>query len=172
MTRPAPSQQPAKPAPEQLWKAVETYLRIAYGSTPLPAAVRGRLSSLRLVPADELYESNLLERFPPEVPTRFSLRLGNPFYPHMKLTIDRRPDKKGYLFRADTHDRHCAPPQTSREYGTFCQLMEDNRKLAAEIEAAWEAEGLPTLKGFLKQDLAKRQAKSDPPAGTGTDTTP
>ena len=87
-----------------------------------------------------------------------SLRLGNPWYPHMKLTIERAPDGKTSLFRADTHDRHIHVGPESPEYAAFCQMMEKNQSLASRIEAAWESGGLPTFKSFLRQDLARRQA--------------
>jgi hypothetical protein len=75
----------------------------------------------------------------------------------MKLSIDRRPDQIGFLFRADTHDRHICPSPASKEHGKFRQLMEKNQKLAQTIEAAWEEGGLPTFKSYLKQDLQRRQ---------------
>jgi hypothetical protein len=75
----------------------------------------------------------------------------------MKLAIERRPDRHGYLFRADTHDSHCCPATTSREYGAFRELMELNQSVAQAIETAWERDDLPTFKTFLKEDLARRQ---------------
>jgi hypothetical protein len=85
------------------------------------------------------------------------LRLGNKFYPHMKLAIEKRPDRHGCLFRADTHDAHCCPVSSSREYQAFRQLMELNQTVAQAIESEWEREGVPTFKTFLKEDLARRQ---------------
>ena len=35
--------------------------------------------------------------------------------------------------------------------------MELNRQVAEEIEAAWERQGIPTFKSFLREDLARRQ---------------
>jgi hypothetical protein len=84
------------------------------------------------------------------------LRLGNCFYPHMKLSIDQRPDREGYFFRADTHDRHICPPPASKEHAAFCELMDKNQQLSQEIETAWAEKGVPTFKTYLKEDLARR----------------
>lgn len=144
------------PAPAQVWRAIETYLRLAYAGTP-PSAVRERLQTLRVTPEEEFFASAVFERDSPQCPSRYSLRLGNRWYPHMKLTIDRRPDRRGFLFRADTHDRHCCPAPGSREYQAFTQLMAQNQTLAQAIDAAWADEGLPTFKTYLRDDLGRRQ---------------
>jgi hypothetical protein len=144
-----------KPSRQLMWRAIETYLRAAYDGAPSPA-VTGRLESLRAVPDEFLYQSPHLEPTPKQDPIRFSLRLGNRWYPHMKLAIERSPDGSGCLFRADTHDQHIRPAPESREYAAFCELMEKNQRLASRIEAEWEAQGIPTFKSFLRDDLARR----------------
>ena len=92
--------------------------------------------------------------------TRYSMRLGNRHYPHMKLVIDRSPDGHGHLLRADTHDSHCRPAPGSRDYQAFCQLMDRNREVAERIESAWDAQGIPTFKAYLRDDLARRKAQA------------
>jgi hypothetical protein len=141
----------------QVWKAIEVYLEHAYGGGAPPTAVRTRLETLRsLASPEEFFASAVFERDGQTPPSKLSLRLGNQFYPHMKLTIERTPDRQGFLFRADSHDRHCCPPPGSREHGAFCQLMESNQKVSQAIEAQWAKEGLPTFKTFLRDDLARR----------------
>src|SRR4051812_9270420 len=98
-----------KPTSAQLFQAIEIYLRAAYGATAPPAAVKSRIETLRATPELQMYDSPTFERDAPNPPTRFAVRLGNPFYPHMKLVIERSPDGHGHLFRADTHDRHVRP---------------------------------------------------------------
>lgn len=147
-----------RPEPSEVWKAIEIYLRLAYGGSP-PSAIRMRLETLRAMPAEEFYNCTVLERDAAHPPVRYSLRLGNPIYPHMKLTLERRPDQQGFLFKADTHDRHCCPPPDSREYPAFTDLMAKNQKLAQAVEAAWAEAGLPTFKTYLREDLAKRAEK-------------
>jgi hypothetical protein len=145
------------PEPPVVWKAIDAFLKVAYGGPP-PSAVRSRLETLRALDPDSFYDSPVFERRGEGAAARLFLRLGNRFYPHMKLAIERRPDRHGYLFRADTHDSHCCPSPASREYAAFRQLMEANQGVAQAIEAAWETEHLPTFKTFLKEDLALRQA--------------
>jgi hypothetical protein len=122
-----------------------------------PSAVKARLESLRLAPAVGFYGSPVFERDAAASPTKYSLRLGNRHYPHMKLVIERSPDGHGHLFRADTHDAHCRPVPNSRDFHVFNKLMEQNRDVAERIEAAWEQAGVPTFKAYLRQDLARRR---------------
>jgi hypothetical protein len=155
-----------KPEPAVVWRAIAVYLSHAYEGPPgphgvpagCPSAVKSRLDSLRLAPAAEFFASPVFERDSAASPTKFSLRLGNRHYPHMKLVIDRAPDGRGHLMRADTHDAHCRPAPGSRDYAAFVQLMDRNRVVAEAIESEWEAQGVPTFKAFLRDDLARRKA--------------
>lgn len=158
-----------KPEPPLVWRAIATYLSIAFDGPPnahdvpagTPSAVRSRLESLRVAPAAaDFFASPVFERDASTPhPAKYSLRLGNRTYPHMKLVVDRAPDGRGHLFRADTHDGHCRPAPGSRDYHVFCKLMDANRALADRIEAAWEAQGLPTFKSYLRDDLARRKGQ-------------
>ena len=161
-----------KPAPAALWQAIGTYLRFAYdgdlanglpANTPSP--VRAKLQVLRATADAEVFESNVFEKdhapgtaHNGQRPKRYCLRLGNRSYPHMKLVVDRAPDGKGYLLRADTHDNHVRPRPGSRDERPFLELMEKNRVCAEAIETAWEQQGLPTFKQFLRDDLARRKS--------------
>src|SRR5258708_25296109 len=142
-------------ATADVWKAIDLYLGLAYGG-PVPSPVRSKLEMLRSMSAEDFYASPIFERDSKTAPSKLSLRLGNKMYPHMKLTIERSPDKNGFLFRADTHDQHVCPAVGSREYQAFCQLMESNQKLAQAIETGWAEMGLPTFKTYLREDLARR----------------
>ena len=149
-----------KPAPSVVWQAIETYLKHAYPGPP-PSAVRARLETLRSTAEPDFFDCPVFERPAAEAaPARYCLRLGNRFYPHMKMLVERSPDRTGSLFRADTHDTHCQPPPGSREHAAFAALVEQNRQIAADIEHAWEGAGLPTFRSYLKDDLAKRKAKA------------
>jgi hypothetical protein len=146
-----------KPSPELVWRAIDSYLSIAYTTEP-SATVRTRLDSLRAANDDSFFENSIFENDKQDPPQRYCLRLGNRFYPHMKLVIERTPDGAGYMFRADTHDKHVRPAPGSKEYSVFCELMENNQKLAEQIDARWEQQGIPTFKQYLKKDLARRAA--------------
>ena len=156
-----------KPTPAQTWKAIELYLGLAYGGPP-PGPISARVEALHHVPEAEFYASGVFEHSP-QAPGRFALRLGNRHYPHMKLVIERRPDGKGFLFRADAHDRHCCPAPSSREYPMFCALMEQNQTISQSIEAAWDAAGIPTFKSYLRDDLDRRRTHPEPPAPAPAD---
>ncbi len=145
------------PTPTHLWLAIELYLSLAYDAAP-PLAVRGRLETLRPAAPGEIFQLPIFERTPPEGPTKYSLRLGNRFYPHMKLVIERSPDGMHALFRADTHDRHVQPAAGSAEAAAFADLARKNQELAQKIETAWDQNHLPTFKQYLREDLARRKA--------------
>src|SRR3954454_25193540 len=139
------------PDPHIVWRAIDAFINVAYDGPP-PSAVRSRLETLRAFDGENFYASPVFEKAGEGAKARILLRLGNQFYPHMKMAIEKRPDRQGHLFRADTHDAHCCPNDNSREYHAFRQLMEINQTIAIAIEAAWERDGLPIFKSFLKED--------------------
>lgn len=144
------------PNAADVMRAIDIYLKSAYPAEP-PAAVRGRLKTLN-EHQGELLACREFVSEPRDTGPRFLLRLGNPFYPHMKLAIEPSPGGDRYLYRADTHDRHICPKPDSPEYAMFSQLMENNQRLAETIEAGWEQSGLPTFKSYLREDLQRRRA--------------
>ena len=145
----------AEPAPEQIRKAIEMFLDIAYeGATP-PLVVQSQLATLNAWKGAFLAAPVFAK-----LPGRYSMRLGNKYYPHMKLVMEPSPDQKQWLFRADTHDRHCCPPPDAPEYGEFCKLMERNQRVSEKIETAWADQGLPTFKTYLREDLARRKSEA------------
>ncbi len=146
------------PPPETLWRAIDIYLREAYDGGPPRRDVQARLDALRAEPPETLYRSRILERDPHGPPDQFRLRLGNRFYPHMKLLGEVGPDGSTFLFKCDTHDRHCCPVKASPEYATFLQLMQGNEAIAKRVEAAWDAADVSTFKRYLRRDLERRRA--------------
>jgi len=146
-----------EPDPSIVLAAVDTYLKLAYPASP-PLVVQSQLRMIRSAGAN-LYKSSVVTRDLANPPTRYTMRLGNQYYPHMKLSIELAPDDRSWLFRADTHDRHVCPPANSPEYPQFVGLMEKNQKLSELIEAAWAGQGMPTFKTYLRDDLARRQAQ-------------
>jgi hypothetical protein len=156
-----------RPGSSQVWQAIDTYLRHAYDpAKPLPATVQARIDVLRSA-CGELVSSPAFEKDPAAPDGRFSLRLGNRRFPHMKLVVDCRTGERGF-FRADAHDAHCRPKEGSREMAAYQDLVDYNRAVTAAIEAAWADEGLPTFKTFLREDLAKRAAAKGVATGGGS----
>jgi hypothetical protein len=145
-----------KPPIEEVWRAIEIYLSLAYAGVNSSPAMKARLDTLRSMPAGGFYDCKSLERDSATEPRKYSLRLGNRFYPHMKLVIEPTPGGAGSMYRADTHDKHIRPAADSPELPSFLKLMEENQKLSESIEIAWENAGLCTFKRYLRDDLARR----------------
>jgi hypothetical protein len=144
-----------RPQPAVVTRAIELYIATAYGSE-LPISVKSQLATLRSWKG-EFYRCPVIAPDYNKPPRRYTIRLGNRNYPHMKLAIELTPDDKAFIFRVDTHDRHCCPAPESPEYRPFMDLMEQNQKMAQTIESAWAAEGIPTFKKHLQDDLAQRR---------------
>lgn len=145
-----------KPEAAKVLRAIEIYLGYAYGDT-IPVTVKSQLAVLRS------WKGDLLDApvFAPDAhrpPTRYTMRLGNKVYPHMKVVFELSPDDSRFLFRVDSHDRHVCPPPGAPEYPAFCTLMETNQKIVESVEGEWAKEGFPTFKTYLRDDLAKRAA--------------
>jgi hypothetical protein len=146
---------PTLPDPSDCFRAIDVYLKHAYAAEPT-TTVKSQVATLKGWPGDP-YKSPLFARTGNGgVTQRYSMRLGNQHYPHMKLALELSPAGDRYLFRADTHDRHVCPPAGSPEHRAFAELMQKNQQIAETIEAAWAKEGLATFKTYLKEDLARR----------------
>lgn len=142
------------PMPQQLFRAIDVYLRHAYDEDP-PRSVQLQLEALHQ--AQDPYAARPFARTGDEQRPKLALRLGNRFYPHMKLVLEPAPAGLFYLFRADTHDRHIMPRQDHPEHDAFIEMRERNSKIAETIESAWAEAGIPTFKTFLSDDLERRR---------------
>jgi hypothetical protein len=147
-----------RPTRSELLQAVDAYLALAYGAAAIPKPVRDRVDAIRQATDETLYAQPPFETDATKAHPHACLRLGNRFYPHMKLIVEPSPAGTGHLFRADTHDQHVRPPPGSREAEMFAQLLNQNLYIAQQIEAAWEKAGVPTFKAYLREDLARRAA--------------
>ncbi len=148
-----------KPTPSVVWRAIDAYLKGAYDGA-LPANVVSRLATLRSAADEGFYRCEVFERDSKLEPSVFALRLGNRFYPHAKLVIERAPDDRGAQFRVDTHDGHCSPDPSSADYPRFRELMDQNQRIAREIEVSWADEGLPTFRQSFRLDVKQRASSS------------
>lgn len=145
------------PPPQAVfWDALTIYLAHAYDRV-IPVHVLAQIERLKNAPPADLYAAGGFEREPPDDPSRYSLRLGNRDYPHMKLVMEKMPSRAQWLFRADTHDLHIHLDPTDPELPALQALHARNRETAAAIEAAWEARGVPTFRAFLHRDLDARR---------------
>jgi len=142
-----------RPTPATVGHAIDEYLRFAYEG-PLPPPVAALVEAVRRAPPDGLYECSAFER---DGESRYALRLGNRYYPHMKLVIERLPSREAWFFRADTHDQHVTVEPSDPDYPAFQALTARNRTIAAAIESAWTHDGLDTFRAFLHRDLDARR---------------
>ena len=145
-----------RPDPALVWKAIDVYMADAYDHVPPPPTVRSLIALLRAWVGPLLNAPPFVKGGDAKRP-RYSLRLGNHAYPHMKLVLEPGPNNGRYLFKADTHDRHVCPPAESPEFADFRKLMDENQRLSERIEGDWSAQGLPTFKALLREDIARRQ---------------
>jgi hypothetical protein len=150
---------PLKPDAAAVHKAIEIYMNCAYAGAEPHVTVRSMLATLRGF-AGDFFKAPTFVKDDPKAPRKYTLRLGNRFYPHMKLVYELGPDGRTFLFRADAHDAHCCPPAGTPEHDAFRSLMTANPEIVTAIEDAWAAANVPTFKTFLKLDLAKRRERA------------
>ena len=140
-----------RPAPAAVWKAVEAYLAVAYDAAP-PNGVAERLALLRSAAEAAFYDCQAFERSG----EGYALRLGNRFYPHMKLVLEPAPGGR-FVFRADTHDRHFLDLIEPANAG-LAELMSRNEAIARAIEDAWSACGIFTAMAHFRDQLARKRS--------------
>jgi hypothetical protein len=85
----------------------------------------------------------------------YSFRLGSAIYPHVKLQVVHHEEKSPCVFSVDTHDTLRLDPNHPDAPG-WAKLQIANRQLKEQIEHAWEAAGLLTFNGLLRQELEKK----------------
>lgn len=141
----------ARPVPAEVWRAIEAYLAIAYDGAP-PAAVAERLATLRAAGEAAFYDCGAFEHGE----GRCALRLGNRFYPHMKLVVTSAPDGRP-LFRADTHDRHVLEMVGSADE-RLAEMMARNAEIARGIETAWSGCGILCSREHLREQMESWRA--------------
>ncbi|MBY0588546.1 hypothetical protein K2X85_15330 [bacterium] len=140
-------------------RAVHLYLSSAYTEVDIPASKR-HFASLTEADSLDLWLSQKGVEKPrdrsPAMSIMYAIRLGNAWYPHMKILLAVMDPTGEPLFSIDTHDRLEVPPGSPDEAGVK-ELQSKNRDLARAIEQAWEAAGIPTQAGLLKRYLASRK---------------
>lgn len=129
-------------------RALEIYFHFAYGSDPR-----------RIKGFDEAEDGDVFAGFVNEsrVPEaghaqleRYTLRLGNRSYPHMKLVLQEHVIPGQFCFGVDTHDQMEIRPDLP-DYEAFMRLRRHNFELKRKIEDAFTAAGLPTMRTIRDQ---------------------
>ena len=88
----------------------------------------------------------------------YAFRLGCAHFPHLKLQVLFLEGR--CLFAVDTHDGIALEP-SHPDAARWQELQTANRRLKEQIEHAWEAEGLLTFHGLLREQL---QGPAGPPS--------
>lgn len=143
------------PAVGLLQQAVGIFLELAYAGVPIPPDVLKRIEPIQAAPPAAPSQREWFEFAKAEGPNAsLKLRLGQRNYPHMKLMLQPSPDLDGYLFFADSHDRHLFTAVES-EAAALATLRQSNAELTREIEKRWELAGIPTFQSYLRRALGE-----------------
>ena len=94
---------------------------------------------------------------------RFTLRLGNQFYPHMKVVLQDFLLPNYFSFSVDTHDDHFDVGPECGGYDAWLAIKQRNADLKQEVEDSWAREGIPTL-----ADVVARLEKETPPGAAAS----
>lgn len=138
-----------------LARAIQRYLSLAYPDGRLPDN-RSQFSSFTPeMPLEEMLSASGVVESPPVEGHGihgYSLRVGNAWFPHMKVIIQPYARPPGFVFSVETHD-HFKLADNHPEQEAMRALKARNQALAREVERAWESDGLPTQNGLLRQYL-------------------
>ena len=148
------------PRAEALRDAIDMYLSRAY-----PDGADEQISRRFTVPDDCDLAGWLIEAVGEPEPAdadidsvrSIALRLGNAFYPNMKLRLTRPPGNDIFLLMVDSHDVMLAAPPGSPDYEALEELKASNAAIVGDITHTWDAAGLPTERNYLRDKI--RQAR-------------
>lgn len=153
---------------DHVCRAIAIYLVHAYPDGPIPERKRPFAALERDTPLESIWSLAGVERLAAQDPNAergYALRIGNAWYPHMKLLVQPYATTPGYCFAVDTHDQITLPPSAPDQEGLRV-LQANNQRVADAIHAHWEREGLPTQRGLLRAFLRAERAhvprESDP----------
>jgi hypothetical protein len=141
---------------ELLARAVRVFLTHAYGEEVVPPHRRHWAEMTSNHSIEQWLSQKGVEQpreIQPGMNVKYAFRLGNRWYPHMKMLVAFMPPGDQPLFSVDTHDRIEVPAGSPEEAG-MRELQAQNRELARSIELAWDQAGVPTQAGLLKKYLA------------------
>lgn len=119
--------------------AADLYIKQAYPEGP-PEKVQEKTNALNNMATNEqLLSWDLLEH----ENNRYSLRLGNKQYPHMKLVF--LVEGNCNLFYVDAHDSHFQINKSVPGYEGLLTLRHANKQLKKDIEKTWLRKNLPVF---------------------------
>lgn len=155
------------PPPEELRCAVRLYLDIAFDAPPPPATARFCMSQADGDVAAFLMGEHV-ERDPADAPIEnvrsFAMRIGNTFYPHMKLRIAKPPNDLCFIYSVDSHDAFLRANPGTPDYSMLEELKKHNAAVTAKVLAAWDAAGLTTERNYLRKKIDQARDSQGRPA--------
>lgn len=156
-------------------KAVEIYLRLAYGAESQHKAHSmfedgdsGEEKSIFTVFQEETRRkaenraSALIQ--PTSALQRFSIRLGNRNYPFMKLVLQEHLVRGEFYFGVDTHDQMELKPGMP-DYESWLKVKRFNLELKREIDRAFVEANVPTLGMIRREQESETQKLERVPKG-------
>ena len=152
------------PRAEVLRDAVDIYVSRAY-----PDGADERISQKFTVPDDCDLAVWLIEAVGEPEPAdadidsvrSIALRLGNAFYPNMKLRLTRPPGNDIFLLMVDSHDVMLAALPGSPDHEALEELKASNAAIASDITHTWDAAGLPTEHNYLRDKIRQARKRGD-----------
>ncbi|HPS52901.1 MAG TPA: hypothetical protein PLK08_05045 [Phycisphaerae bacterium] len=144
-------------------KAVDIYMKHAWITPP------GEQFTSQLPPAGdfdpitwimgEMVERDYMgdEKLPDNLKSA-AFRLGNTFYPNMKLRLTRMPNSNEFLFSVDSHDAILQAPEGTPDHAMLEELKAANAQITEAVLAEWDTAGIMTERNYLR--LKIQQAKN------------
>lgn len=137
-------------------QAIRIYLEQAYPSGAPPENRRQFANLEDQLALEEILRLKGVETLPPASSTQqrpsYALRVGNDWYPHMKVVLRPLDEDGAYIFTVDTHD-HVTVPDGSPEAEALRALKARNTELARLVEKKWTQVGIPTQAAALREYL-------------------
>ncbi len=93
----------------------------------------------------------------------YTLRLGNPLYPFMKLVLQEHLVEGHFFLSVDTHDQMFGA-EAAGELEELQAVKRHNLEIKEAVDRAWHAQGLPTAAN-IKGLVATWPARPEPPNG-------
>jgi hypothetical protein len=160
----ATEDQSGLPLPAVLGDAIGIFLARAY-----PDGAGEQVSAKFTVPDDGELARWLIETVGEPEPAdadidsmrSIALRLGNAFYPNMKLRLTRPPGNEQFLLMVDSHDVMLAAPVGSPDHHALEELKTANAAIVADVTSAWDAAGLPTERNYLRDKIRQARGQRD-----------
>ena len=151
------------PAADIIRKAVEIYMKHAW-MTPPPETTADILPPQDDFDPEDWISHPMVERdyYSDDDKTLVNIRslifrLGNMFYPHMKLRLTKIPKADFFIFSVDSHDAILQAPEGTPDYKMLEELKQANSQINDAITSEWDEEDIPTERNYLRMKI--KQAK-------------